>query len=84
MSLSGSSKVKEPCFDGCKDSDLTAYDRYVGCGTPYCSGGHEVHCRRCGFFSLTCPCGCNNGYDTVSEKTRLAISRRGHNHEKRS
>lgn len=70
MYLNGLSKVKEPCLGGCKDSDLTAHSRYIGCGTPYCSGCNEVHCRRCGFFSTSCPCGSNNGYDTVSDKAR--------------
>ena len=26
------------------------------CGTPYCNGWHEVHCKDCGVFIIDCDC----------------------------
>ena len=56
------------CRGGCKDKDLTDHYGWGGCGTPLCSGMHEIHCRRCGWFTCQCQCGCENVQSKMPDK----------------
>ena len=67
-----------PCKSGCKDGDLypNYYESGGGCGTPYCHGPSETHCRKCGWFTMSCLCGSCNGASKVSARTWDDIQRR--------
>lgn len=41
----------------CPHNDVTEHERLFSCGTPYCGGGSEYHCRDCGVFFTECACG---------------------------
>lgn len=46
------------------------YTSWGRCGTPYCEGWDEYHCKDCGVFVQSCPCGYNNGMSGWSAKMR--------------
>lgn len=52
----------------CKHKNLTDHYAWGGCGTPFCGGWTESHCRACGAFITNCPCGSNNGMGGWSYK----------------
>jgi hypothetical protein len=68
---------KSPCRRGagCADRDLSDHYAPNSCATPYCNGGSEVHCLRCGWYTSTCPCGCNNGQNPSSGAHARAMRR---------
>lgn len=66
----------DPCLGGCRDEDLTGHIAHGRCGTPYCYGWQEVHCRKCGWYSSSCPCGSCNGAAKISAAQTRALSRR--------
>ena len=68
--------MADPLALACEHKNITDYSAWGGCGTDYCSGWNEWHCRDCGYFIISCPCGCENGVDTISTRQRRAIKRR--------
>jgi hypothetical protein len=45
--------------DACegRDEDLSPeYCYATPCGTPYCGGGYEFHCLKCGVYETKCDC----------------------------
>ena len=66
--------MSEPCRGGCKD--LTDYYASGQCATPYCPGWNEVHCRACGWYTTSCPCGACNGRSRLSTSQERSIQRR--------
>lgn len=58
--------AESPCEGGCED--LTDYMDSGGCGTPYCSGWSEYHCRKCGWYTCECTCGFCDGQSKVPWK----------------
>jgi len=62
--------------ESCKHKDLYEnYYRWGRCGTPHCSGWDEYHCRACGVFLTTCPCGAENGLSGWPNKRRAKSKR---------
>lgn len=56
------------------------HSAWGGCGTPYCGGWTEGRCVRCGWYIASCPCGSNNGADTISSKYRKKLMNREPRH----
>lgn len=56
----------------CNHENRTEHYRNGRCGTDYCDGWTETHCRDCGIFITACPCGSNNSFDGWSWKQRRA------------
>ncbi len=65
-----------PCRGGCKVEHLTEHYVHGSCGTEYCGGWTESHCRKCGWFITSCACGANNGASKISYQMEKAIARR--------
>jgi hypothetical protein len=62
-----------PCRTGHVYTDYYASGR---CGTPYCYGWTELHCSRCGWYTVSCPCGSNDGASKISYAQQRSIDRR--------
>ena len=65
----------KPCKNGCKSNNFTNYQMSGSCGTDYCDGWIEYHCRKCGWFTSSCKCGSCNASTKISSKTWTAILR---------
>ena len=61
-----------------RQHDYTDYygEGLGGCGTPYCDGPTEYHCRKCGYYVMRCACGSCNGFDTVPYHVRQRLEKR--------
>jgi hypothetical protein len=44
------------------------YYYWIGCTTPYCDGGGEQHCLKCGVYIYSCQCRCEYGMSGWSHK----------------
>ena len=60
----------------CKHENITNYGRWGACGTEYCGGWHEYHCRDCGAYFTSCSCMSNECLDSISSRQRDSIERR--------
>lgn len=60
----------------CQHKDFT--NHYAGgkCGTEYCDGWRESHCRDCGVFLIECPCGCENHMSGWPDRRRRTERRK--------
>lgn len=67
---------RNPCSGGCKDEDLTDYYEWGSCDTPFCGTWFESHCRKCGWYIITCRCGSSNGWSTSSCRMRRSKTKR--------
>jgi hypothetical protein len=56
--------------------DFTDYSASGYCGgAEGCSGWSEDHCRKCGVYITSCPCGCSLEWNTTSHKQRAALAK---------
>lgn len=60
----------EPC-NFCLDEDNTEHWDSGSCGTDYCGSWHETRCKVCGWYTITCRCGCSNGQSKITEKRSI-------------
>ena len=60
----------------CKHENITDYEWWGDCGTEYCNGWYEYHCRDCGAYITSCNCMSNEYIDTISSRQRDAIERK--------
>lgn len=59
----------------CKHDNVTNYHYSGGCGTPYCGGWSEYHCRDCGAYFAECACGSCNGFSGWPYRRWLSFRR---------
>lgn len=65
----------EPCAFGCPEENDTNHWDSGTCYTDYCGSWAETRCRVCGWYTVTCRCGCSNGQSKITEK-RYEANRR--------